>query len=106
MREESFEGVGGLRIFVRSWRPDGKARGVVVIVHDFNSHSGHYFWAAEQFRSKGLAVYALDHRGRGKSDGERYYVEKVAHYVSDVATLVALAKSREPGLPVFMLSRR
>jgi acylglycerol lipase len=48
-------------------------------------------------------VYPLDLRGRGKSDGERFYVEDVADYVSDVAGTVALAKSRNPGLPVFLL---
>jgi len=50
-----------------------------------------------------LAVYALDLRGRGKSDGERFYVEAFSDYVSDVALLVTLVKSREPGLPVFLL---
>ncbi len=69
----------------------------------FNSHSGYYGWVAEQFVAGGLAVYALDLRGRGKSDGERFYVEKFADYVSDVAGFVTLAKSREPGLPVFLL---
>jgi acylglycerol lipase len=102
-REEKFEGVGGLNIFVRSWRPDGPARGVVVIVHGFNSHSGHYLWVADQLVAGGLAVYALDLRGRGHSDGERFWVDKVTDYVSDVHTLVQLAKSREPGLPVFLL---
>ncbi|HVG56365.1 MAG TPA: alpha/beta fold hydrolase, partial [Vicinamibacterales bacterium] len=40
---------------------------------------------------------------RGRSDGERFYVEDVADYVSDVAATVALAKSRHAGLPVFLL---
>jgi len=102
-REEQFEGVKGLKIFVRSWRPEQKVRGAVVIVHGFNSHSGYYHWAAEQLAASGLAVYALDLRGRGKSDGERFFVERFAEYVSDVAQLVTLAKSREPGLPVFLL---
>lgn len=102
-REERVEGLGGLNLFIRSWRPDGKARGVVVIVPGFNSHSGHYAWVAEQFTASGLAVYALDLRGRGKSDGERFYVEKFGEYLSDVQTLMTLAKSREPGLPVFLL---
>jgi acylglycerol lipase len=101
--EESFEGVGGLNIFLRVWRPTTPARGVVVIVHGFNAHSGYYAWAAEQFTARGLAVYALDLRGRGKSDGERFYVEQFGDYVSDVASLVRLAKSREPALPVFLL---
>jgi acylglycerol lipase len=101
--EDRLEGAGGLKIFVRSWRPEGDARGVVVIVHGFNSHSGEYEWVAEEFVASGFAVYAPDLRGRGKSDGERFYVQTFADFVSDVALAVSLAKSREPGLPVFML---
>ncbi|HEY0321477.1 MAG TPA: alpha/beta hydrolase [Pyrinomonadaceae bacterium] len=103
MSESSFKGVGGLNVFTRSWRPEGKPRGVVTIVHGFNSHSGQYLWVGEQFAAQGLAVYALDLRGRGRSDGERYYVEKIEDYVDDVATLVRTAKSENPGLPVFVL---
>lgn len=103
MNESTFEGVGGLKIFTRDWQPQGKPRAVVVIVHGFNSHSGQYFWVAEQFVNKGLAVYALDLRGRGRSEGERYYVEKIEDYTDDVHTLVRRAKSEHPDLPVFML---
>ncbi len=103
VKEESIEGVGGVKIFVRSWRPASKPRAVVVICHGVNSHGGQYLWTAEQLVAGGLAVYALDLRGRGKSDGERFYVEHVADYVSDVAGVVKLAKSRQPGLPVFLL---
>jgi acylglycerol lipase len=103
MREEKIEGAPGLQIFVRSWRPEGKPRGVVTICHGVNSHGGYYTWAAEQLAASGLAVYALDLHGRGKSDGERFYLEQFADYLSDVDALVKLAKSREPGLPVFLL---
>ncbi len=103
MQEDSFKAVDGLKIFFRSWSPRGKARGVLVIVHGFNSHSGQYLWAAEQFAAKGFAVYALDQRGRGKSDGRRFYVENVEDYVDDVTSFVKLAKTREPTLPAFVL---
>src|SRR5262245_52488088 len=102
MNNESFEGAGTLKIFARSWRPDRQPRGVVVIVHGFNSHSGYYTWVAEQLASKGLAAYALDLPGRGKSDGERFYVGRFADYVNDVTIFVKNVKTREPGLPVFM----
>jgi len=101
--EGAFQSVGGLNIFFRSWRPSGTPRGVVVVVPGFNSHSGYYRWVADQFVARGLAVYALDLRGRGNSDGERFYVQQFADYVGDAAGCVALAKSREPGLPVFLL---
>jgi alpha-beta hydrolase superfamily lysophospholipase len=99
----SFEGVGGLKIFTRSWHPAGAPRALVVIVHGFNSHSGQYQWVAEQFVDHGLVVHALDLRGRGRSDGERFYVQKFADYVDDVATFITMAKSDHPGLPVFLL---
>src|SRR5262245_39336210 len=103
MTEGSFQGVGGLKIVTRSWRPQGTPRAVVIIVHGFNSHSGQYEWVAEQFVNKGLAVYALDLRGRGKSEGERFYVEKFEDYADDLATFVLLVKSQEPGQRVFLL---
>ena len=102
-KEESIESAGGLRIFTRSWRPEGPPRGVIILVHGFNSHSGYYLWAAEQLLASGLAVYALDLRGRGKSDGERYYIDKFSEYQSDVDALVRLARTRDAGLPMFML---
>lgn len=102
-KEETFKGVDGYNIFLRSWRPAGVPRAVVAISHGFNSHSGQYFWVAGQLVAQGYAVYALDHRGRGKSDGERYFVNSFADYVADLHTMIGIAKQREPGLPVFLL---
>lgn len=101
--EEKIDSANGIQIFVRSWRPTATPRAVVVICHGVNSHGGQYLWAGAQFAAAGLAVFALDLRGRGRSDGERFYVENVADYVSDVANTIVLAKSRHPGLPVFLL---
>ncbi|PBB20573.1 alpha/beta hydrolase [Mesorhizobium sp. WSM4313] len=101
--DDRFESRGGLKIAFRSWRPFANPNGVVVIVPGFNSHSGYYGWVAEQFIGDGLAVYAVDLRGRGRSDGERFCVDSFDDYVSDVAGVVEIAKSREPGLPVFLL---
>jgi acylglycerol lipase len=101
--EEKIDGANGLKIFVRSWRPDGPARAVVAICHGVKSHSGYYGWAAQQLLANGLAVYALDLHGRGHSDGDRYYLEKIDDYLADLHALVQLAKSREPGLPLFLL---
>src|SRR5215471_11323166 len=72
-REERIETTGGLNLFARSWRPETEPRGVVVIVPGFNAHSGYYGWVAQRLTSDGLAVYSIDLRGRGKSDGERFY---------------------------------
>jgi acylglycerol lipase len=101
--EETFEGKGGLNIFLRSWLPRGEPRAVVAICHGLNAHSGLYAWAAERFAAAGFAVYALDLRGRGRSEGEHFYVEDIADYVGDLAGAIAIAKSRHPGLAVYLL---
>ena len=101
--EGTVQSSDGLNIFYRSWRPAAAPRGVVVIVHGFNSHSGYYAWVAQKLVERGVAVYAPDLRGRGKSDGERFYVQTFADYVNDVSAVVRLAKSREKGLPFYIL---
>lgn len=102
-KKERIEGSDGLTLFMRSWRPKSEPVGVVVVVPGFNSHSGYYGWVAEQLVASNLAVYAIDLLGRGNSDGERFYVQKFEDYESDAARAVNVAKSREPGLPVFLL---
>ena len=101
--EEMVDSVGDLRLHVRSWMPGASARAVVVLCHGFNSHSGYFGWVGEQLAGRGFAAYALDLRGRGQSDGERFYLESMTDYVHDVATVVALARSRHPGLATFLL---
>jgi len=103
MKESTFEGVGGFRIFTRSWQPEGEPRAAIVIVHGFNAHSGQYQSVAEEFVKNNLAVYALDLRGRGRSEGERFYIDKFENYANDLSTLVGMAKSQNPGLPIFVL---
>jgi acylglycerol lipase len=101
-REETLENQG-LKIFFRSWRPPTTARGAIVVVPGFNSHSGYYAWVAERLAEVGHATYAVDLRGRGRSDGERFYVDRFVDYVSDIAALMDVVKSRDAGLPVFLL---
>jgi acylglycerol lipase len=101
--DDSIQSTDGTRIWVRGWRPATPARAVLVICHGVNSHGGQYMWAAEQFASAGFTTFALDLRGRGKSEGKRFYVEHVSQYVNDLSTVIRLAKGAEPGLPVFLL---
>jgi alpha-beta hydrolase superfamily lysophospholipase len=101
--EDRIERADAPSLFYRAWPPSAEARGVVVIVPGFNSHSGYYAWVAGELSASGLAVFAVDLRGRGRSDGERYYVETFDDYVADVAAVVAIAQARQPGLPLFLL---
>jgi alpha-beta hydrolase superfamily lysophospholipase len=101
--EEHIVGSNGLKIFVRSWKPSTPPTAAVVICHGVNSHSGYYEWAGQQLALAGYAVYALDLHGRGRSEGERFYLQHMIDYVMDVDATVDLATSRHTGLPIFLL---
>ena len=101
--EEWLDGKGGPRIFTRHWEPGEQPRASLVICHGVNSHGGQYLGAAAEFASRGFAVTALDLRGRGRSEGERFYADSVDDYVSDLSRTIELARSKHPDLPVYLL---
>ena len=100
--EGTFESTDRLNIFFRSWRPIGKPRGVVVVVPGFNAHSGYYSWVAERLVAAGsrctrwTSAAAASRRANGSSS-------KSSTIMSAMWRLRDLARSREPGLPVFLL---
>lgn len=101
--EQWLDGKGGLRIFTRYWEASGTPKASLVICHGVNSHGGQYIRAGEEFSARGYAVTALDLRGRGRSEGERFYVDTIDDYVSDLSQTIELARSRHPDLPVYLL---
>jgi len=93
----------GEKVFYRNWKTNDSPRAVVVFVHGFNSHSGYFQWAAEKLTSNGIEAYGMDIRGRGNSDGERFYIGDKNIIVSDIDKLVKIAKQSHPSLQVFVL---
>jgi alpha-beta hydrolase superfamily lysophospholipase len=102
-REGSLTGEGRVRIWWQSWQPDGDPKAVVVIAHGAGEHSSRYEHVAARLTSEGFVVYALDHRGHGRSDGHRALIDRVDHAVADLDQLVVLAAGEHEGLPLFLL---
>ncbi len=101
--EQTFDGVGGVRIVYDVWTPDVAPRGVVVLSHGLGEHAGRYHHVARRFGESGLVVYALDHRGHGRSGGKRVYLRDMSEYVGDFRTLVGIAAAQYPALPLLVL---
>jgi acylglycerol lipase len=97
-----FTGAGGVDIHWQSWQP-ATIRAVVVIAHGAGEHSGRYEHVARRLVDAGYAVYALDHRGHGRSAGRRALVDRMDRVIADVRTLVGRAAAENPGRPLFLL---
>jgi len=104
--ESSLFGIGDLKIFYQVWAPENP-RAVVIIAHGLGEHSGRYAQVAEQLCASGCAVYALDHRGHGRSGGPPAYVDRFANAVADIDQLVDIARREQRTLilklPLFLL---
>ena len=99
----SFDGLGGLNLFEHWWLPRSGSRATVVIVHGLKDHGARYDYVGEWFSERGYATYALDLRGHGRSDGERFFVNSFDEYVDDLAAFVGRVREREAGKQTFLL---
>ena len=103
LTEGTFAGAGGCEIFWRNWVPAAEPASVVVIAHGLSEHSGRYEHVAADLVAAGHAVYALDHRGHGRSGGPRALIDRVVHAVADLDQLIAMAHQENPRVPLTLL---
>ncbi|XVE97591.1 hypothetical protein REPUB_Repub03eG0032600 [Reevesia pubescens] len=98
-----FYGVRRNALFCRSWFPGtGELKGIFIIIHGLNEHSGRYAQFAKQLTSCNFGVYAMDWIGHGGSDGLHGYVPSLDHVVADTGAFLEKIKSENPGVPCFL----
>lgn len=102
-KEGEFTGQGGLRLYWRAWLPDGDVRAVLIVTHGYGEHGGRYGSLVEFLLSRGLAIYALDQRGHGRSEGPRGHAGRFSEFVDDLHAFRVRVEQGEPGTPLFML---
>ena len=99
----------GVPLFVRTWLPDGEAKGVVQMAHGMAEHSGRYERFAEALTAAGYAAWMHDHRGHGETStevGDRGYFADDHGWdtvVEDLHTVALAVREAHPGLPHFFL---
>ncbi|KAA8541415.1 hypothetical protein F0562_025378 [Nyssa sinensis] len=92
----------GDTLFTQSWTPVSvKIRGLVVLLHGLNEHSGRYNDFAKQLNEVGYKVYGMDWIGHGGSDGLHAYVHSLDYAVSDMKSFLEKVLAENPGLPCF-----
>ncbi|KAJ0981237.1 hypothetical protein J5N97_009492 [Dioscorea zingiberensis] len=92
----------GDSLFTQSWTPVAMpTRGLVVLMHGLNEHSGRYNHFAMQLNDHGFKVYAMDWIGHGGSDGLHGYVPSLDYAVSDLKAFLDKVLAENPRLPCF-----
>ncbi|HEU4396971.1 MAG TPA: alpha/beta fold hydrolase [Actinomycetota bacterium] len=75
---------------------------VVIFLHGIASHAGWFGEAAADLDKQGVAVYAPDRRGSGRSGGPRGHLDRYQRALDDVEEVVRLVASEHKGTPVFL----
>ena len=102
MAENMVLSFDGTKLFVNK-EVDMDCRAVCVIVHGLCEHQGRYDYLAEKMHEMGFGTYRFDHRGHGRSEGERTYYDDFNQLLDDVNVVVDMAVSENSALPVFLL---
>jgi len=93
----------GASLYCQSWIPGDMPKAALLIAHGLAEHSGRYQHFARFFVHRGYAVFALDHRGHGKSDGDRCHIGRFSEFMDGVALLLEKVREECPGTPVFLV---
>ncbi len=80
-----------------------EAKAVVVIVHGLCEHMGRYDYITDKLTDRGFKVYRFDHRGHGKSEGQRYYYANKDDIIDDTNFIADTAAQENPALPLYVI---
>jgi len=101
-KEGTFTGYKGLKLYYQCWLPDKTPKAVLLVAHGLAEHSGRYKNLVDYFVPRGYAVYALDHRGHGKSEGTRAYVDNFNDYLIDLKNFFDKVRNENKNLKIFL----
>ena len=95
-----------LLIYGQWWLPDNRQppRAIVLLLHGTSVHSGFYHPMAEYYARQGVAVFGIDLRGWGQSQGfgRRGQITDYSDYLTDVRTAAEAIRDHYPDTPLFI----
>jgi alpha-beta hydrolase superfamily lysophospholipase len=91
----------GLKLHLQAW-PAPSANGTVLIVHGLGEHIARYAHVAAHLNGWGWNVVGYDHRGHGRSEGDKGRLNTRHDLLLDLATVIDAVRKQHPG-PLVLL---
>ncbi|MEO5718818.1 MAG: bifunctional alpha/beta hydrolase/class I SAM-dependent methyltransferase [Chthoniobacterales bacterium] len=87
--ESTFTSWDGTELFYRAWLPKEKqVEKALLLFHRGHEHSGRWAETVDSLGMEGLAIFAWDARGHGRSPGERGAARALTDVIKDVDAFV------------------
>ena len=101
--EGRFTGHKNLSLYYQCWLPAREPKAILLVVHGACEYSGRYTNLVNHFVPTGYAIFGLDHRGHGKSEGLRGYVERFQNYLNDLKTFFDIVRRKHSNTKIFLV---
>ena len=92
----------GLQLAGEYYSADGELKGTIVLLHGMGEHFGRYKHVAEFFKTIGYTTVGMDHRGHGKSPGNKGHTPTYDQLMDDIDLLLKKSNELFPGTPVIL----
>jgi len=107
-RSFEFKATDGTRVAAYHWPAIGATRAVLQVSHGMGEHALRYKAPLQRLREAGIAIYADDHRGHGRTAPDAaafgdFGTGGFAGIIDDMAVLSRLARQENPGRKLFLL---
>jgi alpha-beta hydrolase superfamily lysophospholipase len=104
----AFDGADGSKIFTYRWLPESPVRGALQVSHGMGEHALRYRAPLQPLLDSGIAVYANDHPGHGRTVRNKQELgdfgpSGFAGVVDDMARLSRIARQENPGKKLILM---
>jgi alpha-beta hydrolase superfamily lysophospholipase len=97
--DERVLGADGETIYRCAWLPETEPRAQLTLLHGYAEHCQRYEHFVGLLNDAGIAVFALDHKGHGHSQGRRAYITNFKSLVPDAVSTLRWAAEQVPEVP-------
>src|SRR5262249_11837539 len=95
----SFAASDGYPLHVAVWRPIGPPKGLVVVLHGVQSHSGWYHNLGRTLAASGYLATFPDRRGSGANQADRGHTPTAGRLIRDLVEWARAQREEHPGIP-------
>ena len=96
----SFAASDGYPIHVAVWRPTGPVKGLAIVLHGVQSHSGWYHNLGRTLAKSGYVASFPDRRGSGANPLDRGHAPSSGRLIADQVEWARALRGEYPGVPV------
>lgn len=102
VQQPLFHASDGTELFITHWRPQAKAKAIILLMHGFNEYPGAFDEVGKDLAAHAMDVWAFDQRGFGRTPYRGLW-SNAERMAADVREMTGILHKAQPQLPLYVL---